>query len=285
MDSVPDCHKYKLSILQPSDPKAFFRMVRKEIKLLTSSLPDEIHVKAFEDRMDLYSVLIKGPRNTPYEDGLFLFDFQFPAEYPLAPPLCHYVSYCSDRLNPNLYEGGKVCVSLLGTWGGKGSEMWCPISSSLLQVLISIQGLILVSEPYYNEAGYEQQRGSQQASENSRMYNEMVVLKLVQAMGKMIQNPPEVFKEEIEQHFKENAPRFIGRLESWLTLSDAYHASAPTSPATADSLKAFAQKGGQAGGAFPEFPLLPASRGFCLTLRKTLTAFKEILAARGVPSQ
>lgn len=68
---------------------------------------------------DLYSVMIKGPKRTPYEDGLFFFDFQFPADYPKVPPLCHYISYCSDRLNPNLYEGGKVCVSLLGTWGGK----------------------------------------------------------------------------------------------------------------------------------------------------------------------
>lgn len=70
-------------------------------------------------QQDLYSVLIKGPKRTPYEDGLFFFDFQFPADYPKVPPLCHYISYCSDRLNPNLYEGGKVCVSLLGTWGGK----------------------------------------------------------------------------------------------------------------------------------------------------------------------
>ena len=88
-------------------------------------------------------------------------------------------SYCSERLNPNLYEEGKVCVSLLGTWSGKGSEVWGP-GSNLLQVLVSIQGLILVSEPYYNEAGYEKQRGSQQARENSRLYNEMVLLKMLQ---------------------------------------------------------------------------------------------------------
>lgn len=41
-------------------------------------------------------------------------------------------------------------------------------------------GLILVAEPYYNEAGYERQRGTQQGKENSRMYNEMVILKLLQ---------------------------------------------------------------------------------------------------------
>ena len=52
--------------------------------------------------------------------------------------------------------------------------------STLLQVLISIQGLILVSEPYYNEAGYERQKGTQQGLENSRMYNELALLKLLQ---------------------------------------------------------------------------------------------------------
>ena len=65
-------------------------------------------VKGFDDRMDLYSAYIEGPKNTPYEDGLFFFDFQLGPDYPSVPPTCHYISYCCDRLNPNLYEDGKV---------------------------------------------------------------------------------------------------------------------------------------------------------------------------------
>lgn len=65
-------------------------------------------VRGFEDRIDLLSVMIAGPSRTPYEGGLFVFDVQLGGEYPRAPPLCHYHSYCSDRLNPNLYEDGKV---------------------------------------------------------------------------------------------------------------------------------------------------------------------------------
>ena len=57
--------------------------------------------------------------------------------------------------------------------------MWTN-NSSLLQLLISIQGLVLVSEPYYNEAGYEKQKGTQHGHENSRMYNEMVLLKVIE---------------------------------------------------------------------------------------------------------
>ncbi|CAG5128168.1 unnamed protein product, partial [Candidula unifasciata] len=131
-------HTYISRESQPANPRVFRTTVRKELKLFQTSLPDGIFIKGFEDRLDLYSVMILGPAGTPYEDGLFLFDMMLPNDYPNAPPLCHYHSYCSDRLNPNLYEDGKVCVSLLGTWAGKGTEVWTS-KSSLLQVLVSIQ--------------------------------------------------------------------------------------------------------------------------------------------------
>lgn len=38
------------------------------------------------------------------------------------------------RFNPNLYNCGKVCLSLLGTWSGAKGETWDPNSSSTLQV-------------------------------------------------------------------------------------------------------------------------------------------------------
>lgn len=160
IDHVPSTHKYHLTVFHPLNPHAFYRAVQKEHKLLKNSLPSGVWIITFEDRLDLLSVLIRGPTKTPYEDGLFAFDIQLGHDYPKSPPLCHYISYCRDRLNPNLYEDGKVCVSLLGTWSGRGTEIWCPNSSTLLQVIVSLQGLILVDEPYYNEAGYEKQRGN-----------------------------------------------------------------------------------------------------------------------------
>jgi hypothetical protein len=40
---------------------------------------------------------------------------------------------------------GKVCLSLLGTWhGGDEASKWNPSSSSLFQILLSIQGMIFV---------------------------------------------------------------------------------------------------------------------------------------------
>lgn len=103
--------------------------------------------------MDLLSVMIEGPHKTPYENGLFLFHIHLPAQFPKQPPKVHYISFWHHRLNPNLYTEGKVCVSLLGTWPAqRPEEKWGP-KSTLLQVIVSIQGLILVEEPYFNEPG------------------------------------------------------------------------------------------------------------------------------------
>ncbi|CAH0719513.1 unnamed protein product, partial [Brenthis ino] len=261
LESAPTTHRFRLSMLQPSEPRSFYSAVKREIKLLKSDLPPGVWVRGYEDRIDLVSVMIAGPARTPYEGGLFVFDVQLGGEYPRAPPLCHYHSYCSDRLNPNLYEDGKVCVSLLGTWSGRGVEVWGK-DSSLLQVIVSLQGLILNAEPYFNEAGYEKQKGTQQGKENSRMYNEMVLLKLVQSMTRMLMNPPEPFREEILQHMRTAAAPLCARLEGLVALSNGPHppAGAPHPPAGA-----------------PDYPLVPASRGFCLTLRSSLDSFRAAL--------
>ena len=52
-----------------------------------------------------------------------------------------------EEVGRNLYEEGKVCLSILGTWAGDKSESWSASRSSLLQALVSIQGLVLVKEP------------------------------------------------------------------------------------------------------------------------------------------
>ena len=275
LESAPDSHKFKLTMLQPSRPVQFYRAVKNEMRLLQSSLPPGIWVRGYQDRMDLYSVMIRGPSKTPYQDGLFFFDFQLSSDYPQTPPLCNYITYCSDKLNPNLYEDGKVCISLLGTWSGKGTEVWTQ-KSNLLQVIISIQGLILVSEPYFNEAYYERQKGSQQGHENSRMYNEMVLLKLIQATSRMLQQPPDVFKEEILEHYNTHAMHLVGRLERWQQISEAHNKAHPLSPTTPNTYRSIV-KDAEQQCSLPEFPLIPASKGFCLTLRSTLPQVRAVL--------
>lgn len=77
-------------------------------------------------------------------------------------------------------------------------------------------GLILVNEPYYNEAGFDSDRGLQEGYENSRCYNEMALIRVVQSMAQLVRRPPEVFEQEIRQHFSTGGWRLIRRIESWL---------------------------------------------------------------------
>ena len=85
----------------------------------------------------------------------------------------------SGRVNPNLYEEGKICLSLLGTWQGDEArnEAWTPNQSTVLQVLVSILGLVLVREPYYNEAGFEPLQGLSSINQNSVAYTERTYLR------------------------------------------------------------------------------------------------------------
>ncbi|KDR85653.1 hypothetical protein GALMADRAFT_218749 [Galerina marginata CBS 339.88] len=129
----------------------------KELAVTATSLPPGVWVVVDEVRNDAIKIMIAGPDGTPYAGGLFEFDCFMPIQYPAQPPLMHLrtTGGGSVRFNPNLYNNGKVCLSLLGTWPGRPEEQWSP-KSTLLQVLVSIQSMILIDAPYYNEPGHGQ---------------------------------------------------------------------------------------------------------------------------------
>lgn len=81
-------------------------------------------------------------------------------------------------------------------------------------------GLILVNEPYYNEAGFDSDRGLQEGYENSRCYNEMALIRVVQSMMQLLRKPVEVFEQEIYEHFCCNGWRLIHRIESWVETNE-----------------------------------------------------------------
>lgn len=60
--------------------------------------------------------LIIGPPDTPYEFGFFDFAVKFTREYPTKAPLLTAITTNGGRtrFNPNIYAGGKVCLSILG---------------------------------------------------------------------------------------------------------------------------------------------------------------------------
>ncbi|KAJ8903255.1 hypothetical protein NDN08_004364 [Rhodosorus marinus] len=187
-------------------------IVRREWEQLTNSKVDGIHVVAYESRLDLLRIAIVGPEGTPYEDCLFFFDLQLSESYPNRPPHVYFYSH-GRRLNPNLYEDGKVCLSILGTWEGDEVERWNPQTSNILRVLLSIQAMVFTEKPYYNEAGFETQVGSSEGDNKSRLYNESTVLLTLRHALSCYQpgGHSRDFEELVRKHFRERRARIIAR--------------------------------------------------------------------------
>ncbi|XP_060789216.1 baculoviral IAP repeat-containing protein 6 isoform X7 [Neoarius graeffei] len=200
------------------------RRLAQEAVTLSTSLPlsssSSVFVRCDEERLDIMKVLITGPADTPYANGCFEFDVYFPQDYPNSPPLVNLETTGghSVRFNPNLYNDGKVCLSILNTWHGRPEEKWNPQTSSFLQVLVSVQSLILVCEPYFNEPGYERSRGTPSGTQSSREYDGNIRQATVKwAMLEQIRNPSPCFKEVIHKHFYLKRAEIMAQCEEWIS--------------------------------------------------------------------
>eukprot|EP00808_Paulinella_micropora_P022014 g71876.t1 len=187
-----------------------------EYTSLRDALPLHFNSSAYmrvsEDNSRQAQLMIMPHPDTPYGHGCFLFDVLFPENYPNASPKVNLqtTGRGSVRFNPNLYNCGKVCLSLLGTWSGSPEEQWNPKVSTFLQVCISLQSLVFIEEPYYNEPGYSLN------PEASKSYNSNIRARTVEwAMIDMLKNPPTGFKDVVQMHFYTHRKAILEMIDRW----------------------------------------------------------------------
>lgn len=95
--------------------------------------------------------LIFGPEDTPYANCPLFFSVQIPADYPFSSPVVLIITSDGEtRFHPNLYVGGKVCLSILGTYSGPSWVSTLNIGS-VFKSIISL----LDKNPMTNEPGWE----------------------------------------------------------------------------------------------------------------------------------
>eukprot|EP00659_Diplonema_papillatum_P011812 gene11812-18230_t len=188
-----------------------------------------IFIRADETRMDVVKMILTGPEDSPYAYGMFLFDVYLPPSYPDVPPLVTLKTTGGGtvRFNPNLYESGKVCLSLLGTWYGDGAETkWQPGVSSLYQIGTSMQSMILVPDPYFNEPGNERQQGTEEGEKWSADYNEGLRLGTLRyAVLQTVKTPPAGCEELVQKYYSVMAPAVLATAHKWC--SEASEARRP----------------------------------------------------------
>ena len=222
-------HKSYLTLIKSSKTSNnCMKRLSTEIPTLASELPihtdASIFLRVDENNPRAMRALITGPPDTPYDSGIFIFDIYIPPNYPNDVPMINFTNTGNKRFNPNLYNCGKVCLSILGTYVGPAAsqtEKWNS-SSTLYQVLLSIQAQILVEKPYFNEPGYQNSYMTPQGEEKSKEYNKNITLYTMHhAMYDMLSdnNFPE-FKNIIDNHFKLKKNKIIDICNKWISKSD-----------------------------------------------------------------
>jgi ubiquitin-protein ligase len=194
--------------------------IHKEIKALTRSLPCEpsgsVFVTFDSSNLSRVKALISGTEDTPYEHGLYLFDIKLDSNYPNAPPKMNIKTTGGGtlRFNPNLYDSGYVCLSIINTWGGDPEEMWNPSYSTLMQVFLSIQALVMNNDVIQKEPGYEHMETN--CPENQDYVKIVRYGNIAYAMIDMLKNPPHEFKEIVVKHFTLKKEKILQTVEKWV---------------------------------------------------------------------
>lgn len=195
------------------------RMITEHTALQQSCPTDfgaSIFIRIDPNNISTFRVLITGPHDTPYESGCFIFDVYIPNNFPNTPPLVWLLNTGGKRFNPNLYDTGKVCLSILGTWSGDKSESWNQDTSTLLQVFLSIQSLILIDNPYFNEPGHEFD-GKEGMTKSNQYNNPIRYYTMCSAIRDLLKsNEYPQFEEVIKNHFKLKQDRIKQTMQKWI---------------------------------------------------------------------
>lgn len=97
-----------------------------------------------DDNIFEWAVTVMGPPDTLYDGGYFQAVLSFPKDYPQRPPTCRFTS---DMWHPNVYDDGRVCISILHDAGDDptgyetASERWSPVQS-VESIMISIISML-----------------------------------------------------------------------------------------------------------------------------------------------
>ncbi|XP_074284517.1 putative ubiquitin-conjugating enzyme E2 39 [Silene latifolia] len=179
--------------------------IYKEVETLKKDLPKSIYLRTYYKRPDLFQAAMVGLPNTPYEDGIYVFDLKLPDNYPKNPPKVIYHSH-GRKLNPWVIDSK-------GHFRNKKlfNNFDRTKSSILLQVLLYIQHNVLNGKPYSTKECREPTEDEMSEDEyTEEKYEQHLIaecpltpyLYAYQSMVDVVDNIPSHFKRLVCCHFK-----------------------------------------------------------------------------------
>ncbi len=105
--------------------------------LVNHDIPDIIKDIDVNDNIyEQHILLLKGPKDTPYEKGIFKLAIKLPEEYPHQPPK---LSFQTKMYHPNIGGDGSICIDIL-------KDQWSS-ALRLTSVILSISDLLANPNP------------------------------------------------------------------------------------------------------------------------------------------
>jgi len=86
------------------------KRLAKELRELNNDPLLGVSAGTVKDDLFHWSATIEGPKDTPYEGGLFFLDLHIPPDYPFKPPR---VQFLTKVYHPNINSNGAICVDIL----------------------------------------------------------------------------------------------------------------------------------------------------------------------------
>jgi len=112
------------------------RRLKEEIKELSELPIDNCSAGPLDDNIKLWQGTIFGPKDTPYEGGVFNLNIEFTDEYPFVAPKIYFVT---PIYHCNINKRGGICLDIL-------NKNWSP-ALTIGKVLISICSLLAEPNP------------------------------------------------------------------------------------------------------------------------------------------
>ena len=89
-----------------------------------------------DDNIFQWSATLIGPKDSPYEGGVFVMNINFPKNYPFKPP---QVTFKTKIFHPNISSSGSICLDIL-------QSQWSP-ALTITKTLLSISSLLTDPNP------------------------------------------------------------------------------------------------------------------------------------------
>jgi len=117
------------------------RRINKELRDFQRDPPPDDQFSASpksDDNLFEWQAVLFGPKESPYEGGVFFLDVKFPEDYPWKPPR---MQFTTRIYHPNINANGGICLYVL-------RDGWSP-ALTLVKLLLSLRSLL--EDPNFHE--------------------------------------------------------------------------------------------------------------------------------------